>query len=895
MEPSRIDPTEAPKINLAEPSPPWSRISFGAPWAWVTDTEFDRTLPGKEGWHQTHLLWEQQVDAEAETSYHRTAVRLETPLAVQHQSQWRLNLDPRVHHLTLHWLRVVRDGRAIDHLDRTRMRLIQRETQLDHLVIDGQWTLLIVLDDVRPGDVLEAAYSFTGRHPVRLEGCELFFAVPPNVVAGCFRLQVTFDAQRPGLKWLASPDAPTHREETLPDGRTRWNWTGQQLTVREQEPNQPSGFMDYIWVQVSDLTDWRNLTAILQKRWEKTLDGTDLTQFPGFARPAEVNEAAVLQLIQSIQDDYRYLSVDLESGGWIPMSPATVARRRYGDCKDLAWLASCVLRSWGVPSRPMLVGSGLRSQVKSLLPSTTLFNHAVIEVGLGGQPRWFDLTLRAQGGSFAQRCVPWFGCGLPVEAEAGALATQPGLRSAATYAVRETIFLDTRRGKPSVVEIRLRVTGWQADHLRRTRLSQGTEEFAKEHLKQAQQRYYKAVRLGTLNWRDDRDRNVCEVAESFEFTEAVTTDEGGGRVIYEVPPNIVIQSFAPPEEKPRRAPWDLPYPFDIRHEIRICAPGMGAGPRERRRWSPPEFTGLLDEPRDEGSWAKVIRFTVHVDDVALDRISDYRATMERFLRASSWRLYLPKDRERPAPPRTLGSLPDPLEGEQGYVPAADPADFKDVTTTPIEAEARSGSPGKKSFFPSGGAFRGIPVGVWVLLFFLLSALARSCSEMNRGNTFIPSDQLNRAVADASSPLRPSDRSVPDISTLGSFSDPVSRGMLQPRQFQDRPSSPPVPIKRVPPEYPDQLRLAGVQGVVIVNFVVDASGDVINPTVGSSPDPALSELALAAVRQWQFMAGLKDRRPAAYPVQVPIVFTADQSGPGKTPVTVQAPTVGADHP
>lgn len=227
MEPSRTDPAEAPKINQADPSPPWSRISFGAPWPWVTETEFDRALPAKEGWHQTHLLWERQVDAEAETSFHRTAVRLETPLAVQHQSQWRLNLDPRIHHLTLHWLRVMRDGRAIDHLDRTRMRLIQRETQLDHLVIDGQWTLLVVLDDVRPGDVLEAAYSFTGRHPVRLEGCELFFAVPPNVVAGCFRLQVNFNTQRPGMKRLASADAPSHREETLGDGRTRWIWSGQ--------------------------------------------------------------------------------------------------------------------------------------------------------------------------------------------------------------------------------------------------------------------------------------------------------------------------------------------------------------------------------------------------------------------------------------------------------------------------------------------------------------------------------------------------------------------------------------------------------------------------------------------------------------------------------------------
>lgn len=891
MEPSRTDPAETTKINLADPSPPWSRISFGPPGPWVTETEFDRALPVKEGWHQTHLLWERQVDAEAETSFHRTAVRLETPLAVQHQSQWRLNLDPRIHHLTLHGLRVVRDGRAIDQLDRTRMRLIQRETQLDHLVIDGQWTLLVVLDDVRPGDVLEAAYSFTGRHPVRLEGCELFFAVPPNVVAGCFRLQVNFDARRPGLKWLASADAPAHREESLADGRTRWSWAGQQLTPREPETNQPSGFMDYIWVQVSDLTDWRNLTAILQQKWEETFDGTDLTQFPGFTRPAEVNAASVLQLVQFIQDEYRYLSVDLESGGWIPMSPTTVARRRYGDCKDLAWLATCILRSWGVPARPILVGSGLRSRIETLLPATTLFNHAVIEVDLGGQPRWFDLTLRSQGGVFTDRCIPWFGFGLPVEAQAGTLLAQPGLRSSATYSVRETIFLDTRRGKASLVEVRLRATGWQADHLRRTRLSQGAEEFAKERLKHAQQRYYKAIRLDSLLWRDHRGDNICEVVESFEFTDPVTTDEGGGRVIYEVPANLAIQSFALPEEKPRRAPWDLPYPFEIRHEIRIHAGGMGDGPRQRRRWSLPEFTGLLDEPRETGNWAKIVRLIIQADDVALDRIPDYRAGLDRFLRASSWRLYLPKDRARPSFSRTPGILPAAAEGEQAYVPAADPGDFNDVTAKPVEAEARVGTPGKKRFwsYRTSGSLGGIPIAVWVGIFFLFSAFARSCSEMSTTNSFAPVDPLARNFPDALPPLRPSESALQDFSAPATFAPPHQKRLL------DSSSSPPIPIRMVDPVYPDELRLAGIQGTVVLNFTVDSSGNVINPTVGSSPNPALSEQALATLRQWKFLPGRKDGHPAAYPVQLPVVFIADQSDARKAPVTVQTLTVGKDHP
>src|SRR5687767_6314911 len=88
---------------------PWSSVVLGAPAPWVDIATFDRSIPAKEGAHFTHLLWERQVHVEAETSFHSTATRLESTAAVQHQSQWRLNLDPRLHRLTVHWLRVIRD------------------------------------------------------------------------------------------------------------------------------------------------------------------------------------------------------------------------------------------------------------------------------------------------------------------------------------------------------------------------------------------------------------------------------------------------------------------------------------------------------------------------------------------------------------------------------------------------------------------------------------------------------------------------------------------------------------------------------------------------------------------------------------------------------------------
>ncbi|MEY2878622.1 MAG: hypothetical protein RLZZ15_1002, partial [Verrucomicrobiota bacterium] len=187
-----MEPAAAQFVAPPDATAPWTHVSIEPPPADAEPPALPRDVPAKEGDHLTYLAWERQVDLSAETSLHATAIRLETALAVQHQSQWRLNFDPRFQHLRLHWLRVVRGAASSDHLRRDRMRLIQRENQLDHLVIDGQWTLLVVLDDVRVGDIIEAGYSFAGRHPLRPEGCEIFFAVPSAIVVGSFRLRVEF-------------------------------------------------------------------------------------------------------------------------------------------------------------------------------------------------------------------------------------------------------------------------------------------------------------------------------------------------------------------------------------------------------------------------------------------------------------------------------------------------------------------------------------------------------------------------------------------------------------------------------------------------------------------------------------------------------------------------------
>jgi len=716
----------------------------------VEAEDYDENTPAKEGAHLTHLLWARQVQAGTGRSFHATAIRLETALAVQHESQWSLAFDPRTQRVVLHWLRVVRDGRRIDQLDRARVRLIQRETQLERLVIDGTWTLLTVLEDVRPGDVLESAFSLETVHPIRGAACEVFFGVPPQAVVGRYRLAVNLPAAGAAPAWRAASDAPERSEETLLDGARRWVWAGSQLAPREPEANQPSDFFDHIWVQVSDLATWDELATLTAAAWAGVGDAAGLGEHPGFARPERVDTVAVNALVERIQEDFRYLSVALDAGGWIPAAPAVVARRRYGDCKDLAWLAATVLRDWGVSARPILVGTGLRGALANLLPMAGLLNHAILEVEVDGAARWFDLTEKGQGGDFTGRAVGWFARGVAVDPSAPGLRVQPGERAAGVYALRETLLLDTTRDGVSLAEQRVRAEGWQADNLRRARLGAGAEEFAKGRENDALRRYGKIKRIGELEWRDDRAANVCELVECFEIARAIYPDERGQRALFDVPPNLVTQGFVVPDDLARRGPWSMPFPCEIRHEIEVRAASMAAGGGRRRRWDEIEFLGTLDEPRKKGVWSKCVRFTVRADAVAPERLTVCRRQLEEFFRETGWRIFLPWGQARPHRPEGFGQLPPAGTGESGYVAAGEAAGAKAAATPPPQPPARKvppiedpklgrGESGRRRRVPKpktagnetdGGAsaiIGGLLRYGWIVVALVLLGVARGCA------------------------------------------------------------------------------------------------------------------------------------------------------------------------
>jgi TonB family protein len=76
------------------------------------------------------------------------------------------------------------------------------------------------------------------------------------------------------------------------------------------------------------------------------------------------------------------------------------------------------------------------------------------------------------------------------------------------------------------------------------------------------------------------------------------------------------------------------------------------------------------------------------------------------------------------------------------------------------------------------------------------------------------------------------------------------------------------ISQPPPVYPPAMIRANIEGRVIIEFVVGASGEVVEAVVVGATHDEFGEAALAAARSWKFQPARKNGRP------VPIKFTLE---------------------
>lgn len=93
---------------------------------------------------------------------------------------------------------------------------------------------------------------------------------------------------------------------------------------------------------------------------------------------------------------------------------------------------------------------------------------------------------------------------------------------------------------------------------------------------------------------------------------------------------------------------------------------------------------------------------------------------------------------------------------------------------------------------------------------------------------------------------------------------------------DEATEPPVPVRTVSPAYPEELRRAGIPGVVTVSCTIDEKGNVTDAKVIKTSNAAFSGPALDALARWKFKPARRAGNAVPIKVSFPIKFQLEDS-------------------
>ncbi|HET8809110.1 MAG TPA: transglutaminase domain-containing protein, partial [Flavobacteriaceae bacterium] len=104
-----------------------------------------------------------------------------------------------------------------------------------------------------------------------------------------------------------------------------------------------------------------------------------------------------------VQDNIRYIAFEDGIAGFRPESPQQVYKKRYGDCKGMAFLTKAMLQEAGFDARLVWIGTD-RLAYDYSVPSLVVNNHMICAVKLNGSFIFLDATEKYnQFGTYATR------------------------------------------------------------------------------------------------------------------------------------------------------------------------------------------------------------------------------------------------------------------------------------------------------------------------------------------------------------------------------------------------------------------------------------------------------------------------------------------------------------
>lgn len=541
--------------------------------AWVdrAAVDYSAAVPRENvRWGTIALLDDHQVRVGngPTVDYYRHVRRVTSPSGVQNASEVEFDFDPSYQRLSIHEIAILRAGQRIEALHASGIRVIEKEDESGDHLYDGMLTAIAFLDDVRPGDVLDYSWSLTGSNPLLAGHYADTFEITSHIPALRIRHRLLSTSGRQ-LRFRSTLPASAVRFATEPgrDG-TIYTWERSNVPAIEVEDDTPDWFDPYDHIEVSEYPSWHEVALWADHLF--TIDAASAAAVRKLAATIRSQTASrdqqIVAAIRFVQDDIRYLGIEMGRNSHEPHQPRAVLEQRWGDCKDKSFLLAALLRELGAEAWPALVNTHLRHSLDSVVPSPFAFDHVITAVTADGKTRWIDPTLSDQGGTLATIETPNDERALVIRKETTALTPIVTNEKGATRI--DFAYVTRSWDAPTTLTVRSTYTGSDADVLRSDLASMSSADFARERINRLAANQPRIAASAPPEIHDDRDRNTIVVAEGYTIRDLWKNGE------WTVAPQRIEDHLGAPDTVIRSTPLAFDFPLDLSENVTVDVPGL---------------------------------------------------------------------------------------------------------------------------------------------------------------------------------------------------------------------------------------------------------------------------------------------------------------------------------
>ena len=519
----------------------------------------------QSGKSSTRVLDDQQIKVSGKSveRYYHFYRRVDNTAGLNDLSQLRFYFEPSYQQLAIHFVRIIRGSSVIESLNPAEVKTVQKETELDQQLYNGTLAAVIFVNDIRVGDIVEYAYTITGDNPV-MGGrfTETVYLADTEPIEEMI-LRLVY----PSNRQLAIKNDNTQLEPTKTSigEDTEYLWYSKNVNAVDSEDSTPDWFNPYPRINLSEFQNWSEVVNWALPFYQNSpLNNQALrAKVEEWRKASEAPGVRAIAALRFVQDEIRYLGIELGRYSHQPTVPEKVFARRFGDCKDKSLLLSSILNAMGIEAAPALVNTNERASLDKWQATPFAFDHVIVQTKINGKTYWFDPTISYQRGGLEYYYDPPFERALVLRVDTKDLEKIPvPLSDAGSVDIVEVY-----SGQDSQSPISLTVTktyrGTEADDMRYSLSSSSLSDLSKSRLNFYADSTPSIIADGLPQVEDDQQTNVLVIKEKYSIPELWKDDRHSffaGRIYAELEKPHVSQ---------RSAPLEVNYPLSIRQTILI--------------------------------------------------------------------------------------------------------------------------------------------------------------------------------------------------------------------------------------------------------------------------------------------------------------------------------------